>query len=417
MHRIDDPDRLVNGNGAGKDGFTEGSPSPLVAATVVTDDWLNDVQENIAQLIESEGITLVKGVFTQLRDAIRARSLSVALSNWTPRTTGATDPFYASVSRAYAGTITLSLVGGSAGAAIIHETSNGISWTADLSTNASLLRAVARSADGIYAVAVGDSGAGSAANTPYSPGPGVWNQGANVGGANASLFAVIAAPASFNPSVYWITCGSGGIIATYDTWFGGPNPWTTRTSSTTNALKSLASDGTTVVAVGVGGTIRTSTNGTTWASPSSGTANDLNKVIWTGTQFVAVGAAGTVLTSPTGTTWTVRTSGTSNALTDIASSTALLVAVGASGTIVTSADGAAWVVRTSGIANPLNGVVITSNGDVVAGSSSLVCVSTDAGATWKTRPSATGVIRCLANFNGTVVVAGDGGNVATAMWT
>ena len=41
----------MDANGSGKDGFTEGSPSPLVAATVVTDDWLNDVQENIAQAV------------------------------------------------------------------------------------------------------------------------------------------------------------------------------------------------------------------------------------------------------------------------------------------------------------------------------------------------------------------------------
>jgi len=74
MHRID-------GTGAtGSNLFTEGDPATAVAATVVTDDWLNDVQEEIANAIEDAGITLVKGTQTQLRDAIRAEIENLASS-------------------------------------------------------------------------------------------------------------------------------------------------------------------------------------------------------------------------------------------------------------------------------------------------------------------------------------------------
>lgn len=64
MHRIDAPG-FAPGNL-----FTEGNPALNIPATEVSDDWLNDVQENIAQFIESEGIALIKGNFTQLTAAV-----------------------------------------------------------------------------------------------------------------------------------------------------------------------------------------------------------------------------------------------------------------------------------------------------------------------------------------------------------
>lgn len=65
MHRID------HATAAPGDLFTEGNPATATPATTVTDDWLNDVQENICEVVEAAGITLVKGEFTQLRDAIK----------------------------------------------------------------------------------------------------------------------------------------------------------------------------------------------------------------------------------------------------------------------------------------------------------------------------------------------------------
>lgn len=60
MHRID-------GAGATADNkFTEGDAATGVAATVVTDDWLNSVQEEIAHVITQTGGTLSKADNTQL---------------------------------------------------------------------------------------------------------------------------------------------------------------------------------------------------------------------------------------------------------------------------------------------------------------------------------------------------------------
>lgn len=64
MHRIDGAGHVSNM-------FTEGTPG-IQEATVITDDWLNDNQENLCQAITGAGISLVKGVGTQLRDAIKA---------------------------------------------------------------------------------------------------------------------------------------------------------------------------------------------------------------------------------------------------------------------------------------------------------------------------------------------------------
>lgn len=70
MHRIDHPTRKLDLHGPGKDGFTEGSPG-VEAATVVTADWANAIQEEIANVVEGGGsFALNKPDNTQLVTAI-----------------------------------------------------------------------------------------------------------------------------------------------------------------------------------------------------------------------------------------------------------------------------------------------------------------------------------------------------------
>lgn len=64
MHRIDGPGATVDKK------FTEGDPAGGVQATVVTDDWLNDVQENIMKVLSAAGVTAVKGRDQDLLDAL-----------------------------------------------------------------------------------------------------------------------------------------------------------------------------------------------------------------------------------------------------------------------------------------------------------------------------------------------------------
>lgn len=66
MHAIDAP-----GNVSGQ--FTNGDPNaiPPIPATEVDDEWLNDVQDGILDALAQAGIAPVKGLDTQLTDAIR----------------------------------------------------------------------------------------------------------------------------------------------------------------------------------------------------------------------------------------------------------------------------------------------------------------------------------------------------------
>ncbi len=57
MKRNDDVDFLADANGAGRDGFTNGSPDPLVNASEVGSTFCNAVQEEIIRTIELTGGT------------------------------------------------------------------------------------------------------------------------------------------------------------------------------------------------------------------------------------------------------------------------------------------------------------------------------------------------------------------------
>lgn len=66
MHRIDSSTATLESK------FTSGNPSTATPATVITADWLNAVQEEIANVITGAGISLNKPTNTQLLEAIRA---------------------------------------------------------------------------------------------------------------------------------------------------------------------------------------------------------------------------------------------------------------------------------------------------------------------------------------------------------
>lgn len=65
MHRIDGPGATADNR------FTDGDPTGSVPATVVTDDWLNDVQEEILSVLTDQNITPAKGTQNQLLAAIK----------------------------------------------------------------------------------------------------------------------------------------------------------------------------------------------------------------------------------------------------------------------------------------------------------------------------------------------------------
>jgi sugar lactone lactonase YvrE len=165
-------------------------------------------------------------------------------------------------------------------------------------------------------------------------------------------------PISFNPvispGVAWtgsqfVAVSADGAVRTSPTGAA----WAAQTSGTANSLRSVASSGSELVAVGSTGTILTSKNGgASWTAQTSGTTASLASVVWTGSQFVAVGVKGlygVILTSPNGTKWTTQNYG-GPALLDVISSGKLLVAVGEynfGSNLVNSTDGINWTINSS----------------------------------------------------------------------
>lgn len=72
MKRIDTATKAVDLFGAGKHGFQDGNPSLGVPATQLTAALFNNVQEEIARVVEAAGITLDGSVYTQLLSALTA---------------------------------------------------------------------------------------------------------------------------------------------------------------------------------------------------------------------------------------------------------------------------------------------------------------------------------------------------------
>ena len=124
-----------------------------------------------------------------------------------------------------------------------------------------------------------------------------------------------------------------------------------------NFLWGIASGPTGLVAVGDGGTILTSANGTTWTRRNSGVTDWLVAVTYGAGQYLAVGDRGRILSSADGTTWLdVPHSATTARLNNILYAGGLFVTVGEAGTILTSPDARTWTKRTSNTAGWLRGL-------------------------------------------------------------
>lgn len=100
-------------------------------------------------------------------------------------------------------------------------------------------------------------------------------------------------------------------------------------------LRSVASDGDTVVAVGDGGLILVSDDLEAWSEPPRPVDTTLRSVVWDGTRFVAVGDGGAFVTSPDGRSWTQEDVGTELDLRAVTVTQGGIVAVASDGTAVT----------------------------------------------------------------------------------
>jgi len=176
-------------------------------------------------------------------------------------------------------------------------------------------------------------------------------------------------------SVIWINgqfmaVGSGGIVLTSN----DGEAWQSTVIDSTYQLNSILWTGSRFLIAGSQYSsasghqylILSSSNGRIWEkswSPKNAEADSyclMNCVVTTGDQFVAVGTGGMVVTSPDGSVWTTRVTNTRAELMSVVWTGAQFYVVG-NATILTSPDGMTWINRGAGAVGPLTSITWTGN--------------------------------------------------------
>jgi len=136
-----------------------------------------------------------------------------------------------------------------------------------------------------------------------------------------------------------VVVGDGGSVITRTDIQG----WWAITSGTSDWLFAVTYGGSgKFVAMGLSDKVYTSPDGKTWKDHPLGALYWVNGVQYGNNAFVAVGLWGGVLTSPDGENWNFSPSGVSQTLNSVAFGNGLFVAVGDAGVILTSVDGTTW---------------------------------------------------------------------------
>ncbi len=136
----------------------------------------------------------------------------------------------------------------------------------------------------------------------------------------------------------------------------------------------IASDGGTparLVAVGAGGAVMISTDGTTWSSGGVGlpSGQDFHDVAYGNGQFVAITTGGAIYSSTTGATSWVLREATSASLYGIARTGNEFIVVGSAGSLLRSFDGVNWRLGDSSVSQDLTNVLWTGSRLIAAGAS------------------------------------------------
>lgn len=365
MHRIDHATKDVDLFGSGKHGFTEGTPG-TEAATVVTDDWFNGVQEEICNTVEATQV-LVKGTRDQLLSSLGTMLTDHALSNWQAQSAVGANNFIASATD---GDIVC----------LLHAT--GIEWSRDGVTWTAV--AVGASNQGIaygngYWCIVGQG----ATDTYYAADPtGSWT--ANDQG--ISTFTDV-----HYANGYWCIVGSTSGTLYYRAT--DPTGSFTANAQGSSGFSVVKYAGGYWVAAGTAGNLYYKATDPTgsWTSNSQGSTNlhglAYGSLYGTDT-WVATGISGVVYTKatdPSG-SWTLASgTGSDNLWTPVIENGMLAIAgdiySGFQG-VLTSVDGENFAVRMLDTGNDLNTIVYAFRGFICGGDSGEIQTSGRIGSLW-----------------------------------
>lgn len=150
--------------------------------------------------------------------------------------------------------------------------------------------------------------------------------------------------------------------------------WFVRNSGVASDLAMVNYGSNGFVAVGLQGTILTSSNGVHWTRRTSPTSGDIYSVAFGGGRWVAVGPSALVMSSSNGVNWTVRSVPVTAGLFNVVYGNGRFVAVGSvpgvpNSDILTSTDGISWTATS--VANVLSGITYANNQFVTVGGYSL----------------------------------------------
>jgi len=172
----------------------------------------------------------------------------------------------------------------------------------------------------------------------------------------------------------WIAAGDGGVSVSTDgsSWYQMDAGYV--------SLRGVASNGSTLIAVGstgwstwgTSGKILISSDGLSLENVDVSISQDLFDAAFGHLLFVAVGESGTILTSPDGWTWTPRSSGITSTLTSVRWDGASFTAVGDAGVALVSSDGIVWLPLDLGTEHDLTGILSTAMGRVACGDHGLL---------------------------------------------
>ncbi len=152
-------------------------------------------------------------------------------------------------------------------------------------------------------------------------------------------------------------------------------------SPTDEILRGVATGNGRWVAVGSGGKVLFSDDGSDWRLGTAPTTVDLRGVAWTGSRFVAVGDQSTVISSADGRRWRAEVTAMPCALLGVAHGEGRYVAVGGAGKEIVSADGRRWKNLGRRVDADLYGVDHGPSGFVAVGSGGKILTSAD-GSGW-----------------------------------
>ncbi|HEX4017741.1 MAG TPA: hypothetical protein VHX15_13485 [Frankiaceae bacterium] len=249
------------------------------------------------------------------------------------------------------------------------QSPDGLTWSPRTSGTTQVLRGVTYGHGQYFAV-------GSDSVAVVSPDGVTWTA-VNVGDEGVELWRPASDPAG------WLAVGAGGtrlVSADLHAWSGG--------KSTRTAFYGVGSDGTTVLASGVNGTVARRGSSGVWETVATAPGRrELRSVTHLDSTWVVTGGGGTIMTSPDGTSFTARSSGSKAELWSSALSntgTSRIVVVGAGGAILVSDDrGQTWRAATDPQKNTLFSVTYGPAGFVAVGVDGAIVRSPD-GLAWTT---------------------------------